>query len=393
VSVLRLSYGNFCYPMRALQDKANMTTKNLSFTDLVNPSVLKQPVYEPGKPIDLVAREFGLHPNDTIKLASNENPLGASPKALQAVREFLHQSYLYPDGGCYVLRQKLANRLNLDPAQLVFGNGSNEVLELIGHAFLKPGDEVVMGEQAFIVYKLVTLLFQAIPVEVPLVNFTHDLEGMAEAITEKTKAVFLPSPNNPTGTLNPPEEVLDFAKSLPDHVIFVLDEAYVEYLDDPVDLRPLIAEGRKLICTRTFSKIYGLAGFRLGYGYSSEECASLLNRVREPFNANSVAQVAAAAALDDEAFVEKSRRSNQKGLEQLCRFCDDNNLAYVPSHGNFLLVQVGDGAKVFQELQKLGVIVRPMAPYGFADYVRISIGTEAQNRCLIEALQNVLDPP
>ena len=361
-----------------------------SYTDLVKPSVLKQPIYEPGKPIDLVAREFGIDPHSTIKLASNENPLGVSPKAREAVEAFLDQSYLYPDGGCYELREKLAGHLGLSSDQLIFGNGSNEVIELIGHTFLEAGDEAVMGEQAFIVYKLVSLLFDAIPVEVPLVDFTHDLAGMLEAVTEKTKLVFLPCPNNPTGTLNLPEEVLEFAEALPEHVILVVDEAYAEYQSDPVDLRPLIAAGRKVICTRTFSKIYGLAGFRIGYGYCSKACASLLNRVREPFNVNSIAQVAATAALEDTDFVEESRRVNEAGLKFLSVFFEAHGLSYVPSRGNFILVQVGDGAEVFQAMQKEGVIVRPMSPYGFPDYVRISIGTEEQNQRLIETLQKTM---
>ena len=361
-----------------------------SYTDLVNLSVLKQPIYEPGKPIDLVAREFGLNPDETIKLASNENPLGASPKALAAVKEFLHRSYLYPDGGCYELRQALSRKTGLAPEQFVFGNGSNEVIELIGHAFIKPGDEVVMGEQAFIVYKLITLLFQATPIEVPLVSFTHDLDAMRKAVTDKTKLVFLPSPNNPTGTLNTSDEVLEFANALPDHVILVVDEAYAEFLKAPVDLRPLIEVGRKIICTRTFSKIYGLAGFRIGYGYCSAECAALLNRVREPFNVNSVAQVAAIAALDDDEFVEASRRCNEEGLIQLTRFCDKQGLSYVPSVGNFMLVKVGNGGEVFQALQKAGVIVRPMGGYGFSEHVRISIGTKDENERLIAALQCAL---
>jgi histidinol-phosphate aminotransferase len=367
-----------------------MSHSNKSYAELVNPSVLKQPIYEPGKPIDLVAREFGLDPASIIKLASNENPLGASPLALEAVKAFLNQSYLYPDGGCFLLRQKLSEKTGLTPDQFVFGNGSNEVIELIGHAFLQAGDEVVMGEQAFIVYKLISLLFQARPIEVPLVDFTHDLAGMRDAITERTKLVFLPSPNNPTGTLNPATEVLEFANSLPEHVIFVLDEAYAEYLEDPVDLRPLIAKGRKIICTRTFSKIYGLAGFRVGYGYCSAACASLLNRVREPFNVNAVAQVAATAALDDETFVAASRQCNSVGLSALESFCNRHHLGYVPSHGNFLLVDVGDGTRVFQALQALGVIVRPMGAYGFPKYVRISIGTAEGTQRLTEALQKTL---
>ncbi|MDA0348525.1 MAG: histidinol-phosphate transaminase [Verrucomicrobia bacterium] len=367
-----------------------MSTLNKNYTDLANPSVLKQPIYEPGKPIDLVAREFGLDPNSTIKLASNENPLGASPRALEAVKNFLDQSYLYPDGGCYELRKALSNKLQLDPGQFVFGNGSNEVIELIGHAFLQPGDEVVMGQQAFIVYKLITLLFQATPIEVPLVDFTHDLEGMRAAVSDKTKLIFLPCPNNPTGTLNPSDEVIAFARSLPDHVILVVDEAYAEFLESPLDLRPLIAEGRKIIGTRTFSKIYGLAGFRVGYGYCSAECAALLNRVREPFNVNAIAQVAAAAALSDDDFVEATRACNHNGLTQLVEFFKEHGIPFVPSVGNFILVKVGDGAGVFLSLQRLGVIVRPMGAYGFPEYVRISIGTVEHNRRLIESLQSVL---
>jgi histidinol-phosphate aminotransferase len=378
--------------MRVSLLQSHMSDENNSITLLANQSVLTQPVYEPGKPIDVVAREFGLDPKNTIKLASNENPLGASPKALEAVKRFLDQSYLYPDGGCYELRRKLAAKLELAPEQFVFGNGSNEVFELIGHTFLEPGDEVVMGEQAFIVYKLIALLFKAVPVEVPLVNFTHDLAGMRAAVTGKTKLVCLPCPNNPTGTLNSAEEVLEFAWSLPEHVILVIDEAYAEYLEDPVDLRPLISAGRKVICTRTFSKIYGLAGFRVGYGYCSSECAALLNRVREPFNVNSIAQVAATAALDDDDFVEASRECNRAGLRQLEDFCLKLDLDFVPSHGNFMLIKVGDGSKVFQELQKAGVIVRPMGAYGFGNYLRVSIGTQAQNQRLIETLQIVLEP-
>ncbi len=367
-----------------------MPVAKLTYADLANPAIHRQPVYEPGRPIDVVAREFGLDPEETIKLASNENPLGASPMALAAVRDFLNQTHLYPDGGCYSLREKLAQKLGLTSDQFVFGNGSNEVIELVGHAFLMPGDEVVMGEKAFIVYKLVTLLFGATPVEVPLRNFTHDLKAMREAITEKTKLVFLPSPNNPTGTINEPAEVLDFARSLPDQVIFGLDEAYCEYLDDPVDLRPLMSEGRKIICFRTFSKIYGLAGFRLGYGYCGADCASLLNRVREPFNVNSLAQAAALAALDDHPFVEQSRKVNRAGLRDLSGFCQNFKLDYIPSHGNFMLIKVGNGREVFRKLQKVGVIVRPMEPYGLPEFVRISVGRKAENARLCRELNNVL---
>ena len=361
-----------------------------TYGDLANPSIHHQPIYEPGRPIDVVAREFGLDPDGVIKLASNENPLGPSPKAVAAARDFLDRAHLYPDGGCYLLREKLAQKMDLSADQFVFGNGSNEVIELVGHTFLMPGDEVVMGEKAFIVYKLVSLLFGATPVEVPLRDFTHDLAAMREAVTEKTKLVFLASPNNPTGTINEPAEVIDFARSLPHHVIFGLDEAYCEYLDNPVDLRPLIAEGRKVIGFRTFSKIYGLAGFRLGYGYCGADCASLLNRAREPFNVNSLAQTAAVAALDDSRFVERSREVNRTGMRELSDFCKQFKLDYVPSHGNFMLVKVGNGLEVFRKLQRVGVIVRPMGPYGLPEYARISVGRKAENARLCQELDNVL---
>ncbi len=358
----------------------------MTINDLAQRHVMSQPVYEPGKPIEYVARELGLDPATIIKLASNENPVGSSPKALKAVRAALKDSQLYPDGGCVRLRDKIAAKLGLKPEQIAVGNGSNELLELLGHAFLGAGDEVVMGKPAFIVYKLVTLLFGAKPVEVPLVNHVHDLKAMAAAITPRTKLVYLACPNNPTGTANSEAEILEFVRALPDHVVFVLDEAYAEYVENPPDLRPLIAEGRKVICLRTFSKIYGLAGFRVGYGYAPAELVALLNRVRQPFNVNSVAQEAAIAALDDEAFVKRSRRVNNAGLKQLTKGFKALGLEVAPSAANFLLVKVGDGNAVFQKLQKAGVIVRPVGGYGLPEWVRVTVGTRAQNERLLSLM-------
>ena len=271
----------------------------MNFATLANPSVLKQPIYEPGKPIEYVARELGLDPAGIIKLASNENPFGPSPRAIEAAKKALEQGELYPDGGCFELRRKLAARWNLGADQFVIGNGSNEVIELLGHAFLGAGDEVVMGSPSFVVYKLVTLLFGAKVVEVPLKNWTHDLEAISQAITPKTKLVYVSSPNNPTGTANRSGELLAFARSLPEHVIGVFDEAYAEYVEDASDLRTAIAEGRKVVGLRTFSKVYGLAALRVGYGYGGSELCGLLNRVRQPFNVNAIAQAAAIAALED----------------------------------------------------------------------------------------------
>lgn len=357
---------------------------------LVNPSVLTQPVYEPGKPIEDVARELGLDPATIIKLASNENPFGPSPKAKAAAVRALDQGELYPDGGCVALRARLAQVYGLDAAQFVIGNGSNELIELLGHVFLRPGDEVVMGNPSFAVYKLVTLLFGAKPVEVPLFNHTHDLAALAAAVTPRTKLVFVPSPNNPMGTANTETELLAFARSLPGHVVFAYDEAYAEFLENPPDLRPLIREGRKVVCLRTFSKIYGLASLRVGYGYAAPELASLLNRVRQPFNVNAIGQAAAIAALDDRGFVETCVRENQTGLRQLERGLKGLGLEIVPSVANFLLVKVGDGARVFVELQKRGVIVRPMRPYGMPEWLRVTVGTPSQNERFLATLAGVL---
>jgi histidinol-phosphate aminotransferase len=362
----------------------------MKLESLVNPSVLTQPVYEPGKPIEDVARELGLDPATIIKLASNENPFGPSPLAKAAAVRALDQGELYPDGGCVGLRAKLAKVYGFDPGQFVIGNGSNEIIEMLGHVFLRPGDEVVMGNPSFAVYKLVTLLFGAKPVEVPLANHTHDLAALAAAITPKTKLVFVPSPNNPMGTANSEAELLAFARGLPEHVVFAYDEAYAEYLENPPDLRPLIHEGRKVVCLRTFSKIYGLAALRIGYGYAAPELAGLLNRVRQPFNANAIGQAAAIAALDDREFTAKCARENRVGLAQLEAGFKAQGLEIVPSVANFVLVKVGDGARVFGELQKRGVIVRPMRPYGMPEWLRVTVGTPAQNERLLTTLAAVL---
>jgi len=362
----------------------------MKLENLVNPSVLTQPVYEPGKPIEDVARELGLDASTIIKLASNENPFGPSPLAKAAAVRALDQGELYPDGGCVALRANLARIYGFDASQFVIGNGSNELIELLGHVFLRPGDEVVMGNPSFAVYKLVTLLFGAKPVEVPLVNHTHDLSALAAAVTPKTKLIFVPSPNNPMGTANTEADLLAFARGLPAHVVFVFDEAYAEYLASPPDLRPLISEGRKVVCLRTFSKIYGLASLRVGYGYATPEMTALLNRVRQPFNVNAIGQAAAIAALADSEFVAKCVRENQAGLVQLESGFKALGLEIVPSVANFILVRAGDGAGVFVELQKRGIILRPMRPYGMPEWLRVTVGTRAQNERLLTTLAGVL---
>lgn len=362
----------------------------MKFQSLVRPEVLTQPVYEPGKPIEYVARELGLDPATIIKLASNENPFGPSPRAVKAAKEALEHGELYPDGGCYNLREKLAVIRGLGADQFVIGNGSNEIIELLGHALLGPGDEVVMGSPAFVVYKLVTLVFGAKAIDVPLVNHRHDLAAIAAAITPRTKLVFVCSPNNPTGTANTEAELLAFGRSLPEHVVGVFDEAYAEYVEPTPDLRPLIREGRNVVCLRTFSKIFGLASLRIGYGYATAEIVGLLNRVRQPFNVNAIAQAAAIAALDDHEFTEKCIRENRAGLVQLETDFRKLGLEFVPSVANFILVRVGDGMRIFDALQRCGVIVRPVKSYAMPEWVRVTVGTAAQNERVLAALANAL---
>ena len=363
----------------------------MTFAQLANPGILTQPVYEPGKPIDQVARELGLDPAGIIKLASNENPHGPSPKAVAAAERAVREMQLYPDGGYYTLRQKLAAKWQLGADQFIIGDGSNELIELLGHAFLAPGLECVMHQSAFIVYKLVTVMFGAKPVEVPLAaGLRQDLPALLAAITPRTRLVFLASPANPTGATNTAEEITALVRALPPHVILVMDEAYAEFLDQPPDLRPLIAEGRKVICLRTFSKVYGLAALRVGYGYAAPELIAIVQRARQPFNVNGIAAAAAVAALDDHEFVEKCRSEHAAGRTMLGDGFRKLGLEFVPGGGNFLLVKVGDGAVVFGALQAKGIITRPVKPYGLAEWLRITVGTRAQNERLLAALTETL---
>ncbi len=352
---------------------------------IVKTQIKVLPVYETGKPIEYVAREFGLDPDGILKMASNENPLGPSPKGVEAARKVLEKANYYPDGGCYELRQKLSQRLNLRPSQFVFGNGSNEILEFVAQCFVGDGDETVFGAQSFIVYKLATIFMGGKCVSVPMPGLKYDLDAMRDAVTDKTKIVFMTNPNNPTGCVVPQNEVVDFAKSLPENVVFCYDAAYCEYEDEPVDLRPLVESGRNVICLHTFSKIYGLAGFRCGYAYCSDEMADFLNRAREPFNVNSVAQAAALAALDDFEFVEKSKAVNKAGRRQFEEAFESMGLEYFSQGGNFVMVKVPEAVEKFRLMQKAGVIVRPNVGYGLPDWLRITIGTREQNeRCLAE---------
>jgi histidinol-phosphate aminotransferase len=303
----------------------------------------------------------------------------------------LQDAHLYPDGGYYALRQKLAGRLGLGMDQFILGNGSNELLELLGHAFLGPGRECVMHCSAFVVYKLVTLMFGATPVEVPLApGLTQDLPALLAAVTPRTRLMFLASPANPVGVANTAGEIEALVRALPPHVILVMDEAYAEYLENPPDLRPFIAEGRKVVCLRTFSKIYGLASLRVGYGYAAPEAIALVQRMRQPFNVNAIASAAAVAALDDHEFVARCRKENLAGLAQLSAGFKELGLDFVPGRGNFQLVKVGDGMRVFQTLQRRGVIARPVAGYGLPEWLRVTVGTPAQNERLLTELASAV---
>ncbi len=358
----------------------------------LNPFLKTLPVYQPGRPIEEVARELGLPADSIIKVASNENSFGPSPLAIAALQKAIAGVNLYPDGNAFYLKQKLAAKLGVDTANLVLGNGSNEIIEFVGHALLEPGADIVVSQYCFAIYPIVAKMFGATVTTVPAKNYGHDLPAMLKAITAKTRIVFVANPNNPTGTLAHREELIDFVNRVPDDVLLVMDEAYIEFLEDAVDLIPLIRLGarKNLILMRTFSKIYGLAGLRIGYGIASPELAAALEKIRQPFNANLLAQTAALAALDDGEHVRKTRANNFIGLNFFADAFRKLKLEYVPSYANFILVRVGDGGKVFNAMQKLGVITRPMAGYQLPEWIRISIGTQKENERCLEALKNSL---
>ncbi|MDR3401723.1 MAG: histidinol-phosphate transaminase [Chthoniobacter sp.] len=345
--------------------------------------------YEPGKPIEDVARELGLKPSEIIKLASNENPLGPSPKALAAMHEALERAHFYPDGGSYYLREGIAQKFGFSRSQVILGCGSNEIIEFIGKAFLNPGDEIVVARHAFVVYKLMATLFGATTVEVDDPNFAHDLDAMAAAITPKTKEVFIANPNNPTGTLLSQAEIDRFMSKVPDHVIVVFDEAYHEFLENPPDTLKFVREGRNVVVLRTFSKIQGLANLRIGYGLAKPELIDVLQKTRQPFNVNGIAQAGALAGLLDDEHQRKTREITIEGRDYLQREFTALGLEFVPSFANFVLVKVGDGKAVFQALMKRGIIVRDMTSYGLPEWIRVSIGTMEQNIRFLSDLQRL----
>lgn len=346
--------------------------------------------YEPGKPIDETARELGLDPSQIVKVASNENPLGPSPLAKDAMRAALEEAHIYPDGGGYRLRSAVADSFGMELSNVVLGNGSNEIIELLCHTFLNRDAELIAAKHAFVVYKLMATLFGAKYIEVPDPDFIHDLDAMAAAINPATRLVFIANPNNPTGTMVGQEAIDRFMAKVPDHVVVVFDEAYIEFPESPPDTLKYVREGRNVCVLRTFSKIHGLAALRVGYGLASKNVANLLQKARQPFNVNAIAQAGALAALGDSVHIEKTLAANRAGMEFYVKELTARGLEFVPSYANFLLIKTGEGDRVFKDMLKQGVIVRAMSSYKLPEWVRISIGTEAQNHRCLEVLDSVL---
>ena len=348
--------------------------------------------YQPGKPISDVARELGMLEADIVKLASNENPLGASPKAIAAITAALGDLAMYPDGGGFALKAAIAEKYSVATEQIILGNGSNDILELAARTFMKNGDSAVYSQHAFAVYPLATQAVGARGIEVKAKNFGNDLDAMLAAICTDTKMVFIANPNNPTGTFISGAELRAFVQRVPRRVLVVLDEAYGEYLSDAdvYDSVPWLAEFPNVIISHTLSKAYGLAGLRIGFGLAHPQLIDLMNRVRQPFNVNHLAMVAAVAALNDDAFIQESRRVNDAGLALFKTEFAKRNLEIIPAFGNFISFKIANTPRVFEALLAQGVIVRPIAGYGLPDYLRVTVGTEAQNRRFLAALDAVI---
>jgi len=348
--------------------------------------------YVPGKPISETARELGMDESSILKMASNENPLGPSPRALEAIRAALDDLAYYPDGSGYDLKAALQRHFGVAPERLVLGNGSNDVLELVGRGFLTPADSAVYSRHAFLVYPLLVQAVGARHIEVPAKDFGTDLDALLAAIRPDTKIVFLANPNNPTGTFNEWPQVERFLARVPARVLVVIDEAYGEYLPPSLKSPTLgwLDRYPNLVVTRTLSKAYGLAGLRIGYAAAHRDVADVMNRVRQPFNVNHLALVAACAALDDEAFIAKSREVNAAGLRQLEEGFRRLGLEFIPSQGNFIAVRVGDAPRVYAALLAKGIIVRPIAGYGLPEHLRVTVGLPEHNERFLAALQGVL---
>lgn len=358
---------------------------------LAIPDIMKIKAYQPGKPIEEVKREMGL--KKVIKLASNENPLGPSIKAVEAIKKYASKVNLYPDGGGYYLRKALAKKLGLEEEKILLGNGSDEIVSLITRIFLQKDEEAIMGDPSFLMYKIDTQLSQGKILSVPLNNFKLDLTAMAKVVSFKTKLIFISNPNNPTGTIVEDKEVKSFLRNLPTHIITVFDEAYFEYVEDHnyPQTTNLLNGKKNVIILRTFSKIYGLAGLRIGYGIARPEIIEMLNRARPPFNVNSLAQVAALASLEDGNQVRQSKKLVSEGKKFLYSYLERLKLSYVPTQANFILIRIGKKAPdVEKKLLQKGIIVRGMKAYNLTEYIRLTIGTRQQNKEFIRTLGEIL---
>jgi histidinol-phosphate aminotransferase len=363
----------------------------MNYTELAPPYVRAIAPYQPGKPIAELERELGI--TGIVKLASNENPLGASPRAVAAMHEAIKTIALYPDGNGFELKDALVTRYGVAHANLVLGNGSNDLLELASRAFLAPGDVAVYSAHAFAVYALATQAVGAKGITVAAKEFGHDLDAMlAAAVQHRAKMVFIANPNNPTGTYLTADALQHFMQALPENVLVVLDEAYNEYMPEELrcDSVSWLKKYPNLIISRTFSKAYGLAGLRVGYAIAHEQITDMMNRVRQPFNVNSIAQAAAVAALHDMDFVQKTFELNQRGMQQITAGLVKLGLSYIPSYGNFISFRIGGATAMYRRLLELGVIVRPIANYDMADYLRVSIGLETENDKFLSALAQAL---
>jgi histidinol-phosphate aminotransferase len=362
----------------------------IDFRSLANNSVRELTPYQPGKPVEELERELGI--TSSIKLASNENPLGPSPQVFLAAQQALQNAHIYPDGGCYELKQTLSAFLSVKPEQITVGNGSENILELIVKAYLHKGDTAVISQYAFLTIPILIQSYGAHAIVVPAKDWGHDIDGMINAVDEKTRVLFLVNPNNPTGTYTNDKDFLRLMESLPPHVLVVIDEAYSEYINnaDYPDALKYLARFPNMVITRTFSKVYGLAALRLGYSISSPEIADILNRSRLPFNVNSIAAKAACAALNDQLHVTKSVALNQEGMLQLQEGFEKLQLDYIPSICNFITADVGDAASIYQKLLLEGVIVRPLKAYSMPKHIRVTIGTHEQNERFIKAMHKIL---
>ncbi len=356
----------------------------------INPRIAGLSPYKPGKPVDEVARELGI--KDIVKLASNENPRGPGAKVQQAIAEAATELSRYPDGGGFALKARLSEKIGVDASQLTLGNGSNDVLDLIARVVLEPGAQAIIAEHSFVVYRLAVTCCGGDLVTVPAKKYGADLAGMLDAVTDATRLIFIANPNNPTGTRTPGSELLPFLRAVPKHVWVVLDEAYLEYVEDDDHLNgaTLLAQFPNLIVTRTFSKVYGLAAVRFGYGASSPAFADLLNRARQPFNVNSLAMAASLAALEDDDYVNESVALNRAGMVQMTEGLTRLGYDFIPSAGNFVAFDSAEpGHDLFQRMLQEGVIVRAIAEYGLPNHVRVSIGLESENERFLSVLAKV----